>query len=147
MINVFTLTNINTTIVEGKLSKFCMSEACIKLVALRINRCTRSSSQFQKGWWPLVWFNWWNKNAHPPRALISKHRSLFVQSPPRKAESRHEVFAQTWFFNWYISIICPIKVSKLAVTVFASLYFYERIGLIFFGHIDEDRKKLRLKPT
>jgi len=26
---------------------------CIKLVALRINRYTRSSSQFQKGWWPL----------------------------------------------------------------------------------------------
>jgi len=68
-----------------------MSEGCIKLVALRINRCTRSSSQFQKGWWPLVSFNWWNKNAHPPRALISKHRSPFVQSPPRKAESRHEI--------------------------------------------------------
>jgi len=26
---------------------------CIKLVALRINQYTRSSSQFQKGWWPL----------------------------------------------------------------------------------------------
>jgi len=27
---------------------------CIKLVALRINRYGRSSSQFQKGWSPLV---------------------------------------------------------------------------------------------
>jgi len=27
----------------------------IKLVGLRINRYTRSSSQFQKGWWPLVY--------------------------------------------------------------------------------------------
>jgi len=26
----------------------------IKLVALRINRYTRSSSQFQKSWWPLI---------------------------------------------------------------------------------------------
>jgi len=26
----------------------------IKLVALRINRYTRSSSQSQKGWWPLL---------------------------------------------------------------------------------------------
>jgi len=53
MINVFTLTNINTKIVEGKLSKIFISEMCIKLVALHTNRCTRSSSQFQKGWWPL----------------------------------------------------------------------------------------------
>jgi len=35
------------------LSKIYISEVCIKLVALRINRYTRSSSQFQKGWWPL----------------------------------------------------------------------------------------------
>jgi len=27
---------------------------CIKLVAVRVNRYTRSSSQFQKGWWPLL---------------------------------------------------------------------------------------------
>jgi len=27
---------------------------CIKLVALCTNRYTRSSSQFQKGWWPLL---------------------------------------------------------------------------------------------
>jgi len=27
---------------------------CIKLVARRTNRYTRSSSQFLKGWWPLV---------------------------------------------------------------------------------------------
>jgi len=53
MINIFTLTNINTTIIEGKLSKIFISEVCIKLVALRINRYTKSSSKFQKGWWPL----------------------------------------------------------------------------------------------
>jgi len=49
MINVFTLMNINTNIIEGKLSKICISNVYIKLVALRINRYTRSSSQFQKG--------------------------------------------------------------------------------------------------
>ena len=38
MINVFTLTNINTKIIEGKLSKIFISDVCIKLVALRINR-------------------------------------------------------------------------------------------------------------
>jgi len=27
----------------------------IKLVALHVNRYTRSSLQFQKGWWPLVY--------------------------------------------------------------------------------------------
>jgi len=36
MINVFTLTNINTKIIESKLIKFFISEVCIKLVALRI---------------------------------------------------------------------------------------------------------------
>jgi len=46
MINVFTLTKI----IEDKLSKIFILEVCIKLVALRINRYTRSSSQFQKGW-------------------------------------------------------------------------------------------------
>jgi len=50
MMNVFTLTNINTTIIESKLSKIFVSEVCIKLVARRINRYTRSSWQFQKGW-------------------------------------------------------------------------------------------------
>jgi len=50
MVNAFTLTNINTNIIEGKLSKNFILEVCIKLVALRINRFTRSSSQFQKGW-------------------------------------------------------------------------------------------------
>ena len=50
MINAFTLTNINTKIIESKLSKIFFSEVYIKLVALRINRYTRSSSQFQKGW-------------------------------------------------------------------------------------------------
>jgi len=51
MINVFTLTNIS----KGKLSKMFISEACIKLVTLRINRYTRSSSQVRKDWWPLLW--------------------------------------------------------------------------------------------
>jgi len=56
MINVFALTNtnINMKIIEGELSKIFTSEVCIKLVGLRINRYTRSSSQFQKGWWPLL---------------------------------------------------------------------------------------------
>jgi len=35
------------------LSKLFISEVCIKLAALRMNRCTSSSSRFQKGWWPL----------------------------------------------------------------------------------------------
>jgi len=55
MINVFTLTNINTKIFESKLNKIFISEVCLKLVALHINQYTRSGSQFQKGWWPLVW--------------------------------------------------------------------------------------------
>jgi len=38
MINAFTLLNINTKIIEGKLSKIFISEVCIKLVALHINR-------------------------------------------------------------------------------------------------------------
>jgi len=54
MISVFTLTNIDNKIIESKLSKIFISELCIKLVALHINRYTRSSSQFQKGWWPLL---------------------------------------------------------------------------------------------
>jgi len=44
MIDVFTLTNIITKIIAGKLSKICISEVCIKPVALRINRYTRNSS-------------------------------------------------------------------------------------------------------
>ena len=55
MINIFTLTNINTKIIESKLSKIFIFEVCIKLAALRINRHTRSSSQLQKGWWPLFY--------------------------------------------------------------------------------------------
>jgi len=35
------------------LSKTFVSDVCIKLVALCINRDTRSSSQCRKGWWPL----------------------------------------------------------------------------------------------
>jgi len=38
MINVFKLTNINTEIFEDKFSKIFISEVCIKLAALRINR-------------------------------------------------------------------------------------------------------------
>jgi len=48
MIDIFTLTNIITNIIEGNLSKLFISELCIKLVAPRINWYTRSSSQFQK---------------------------------------------------------------------------------------------------
>jgi len=55
MINVFTLTNINTKVIESKLSKNFISEVCIKPVALRINRQTRSRSQFQKVCWPLLY--------------------------------------------------------------------------------------------
>jgi len=55
MINVFTLTNINTKIIKDKLSKIFISEVCIKPVALRINRYTRSSAQCQKDWWPLMY--------------------------------------------------------------------------------------------
>jgi len=54
MINVFTVTNINTKLIKGELSKIFTLEVCFKLVALRLNRYTRSSSQFRKGWWPLV---------------------------------------------------------------------------------------------
>jgi len=54
MVNVFTLTNVNTKIIEGKLNKIFISGVCIKVVALRINRYARSSSQFQKGCWPLA---------------------------------------------------------------------------------------------
>jgi len=49
MVDVFIFTNVNTKIIEGKLSKIFISEVCIKLVALRINLYT-SSSQFQQSW-------------------------------------------------------------------------------------------------
>jgi len=54
MISVFTLKNISTKEIKGKLNNIFISEACIKPVALRINRYTRSNSQFWKGWWPLL---------------------------------------------------------------------------------------------
>jgi len=57
MISVFTLRNIlivNNQIIKGKLSNIFISEACIKLVALYINRHARSSSQLQEGWWSLL---------------------------------------------------------------------------------------------
>jgi len=53
MINAFISTNINTKIIESKLSKNFISEVCIKVVALRINWYTWSISQFQKDWGPL----------------------------------------------------------------------------------------------
>ena len=53
MINVFILKNINIKTSGSQLSKILISEVCIKLLDLRINRYTRSSSQFQKGCWPL----------------------------------------------------------------------------------------------
>jgi len=40
---------------KTNLAYFYFKNLCIKIVALRINRYTRSSSQFQKGWWPLVY--------------------------------------------------------------------------------------------
>jgi len=49
MIYVFKLTNISAKIIESNLSKIFISEVYIKLVALRLNRHTRSSSHFQKG--------------------------------------------------------------------------------------------------
>ena len=57
MISVFTLRNIlivNTKKIKGTLSNIHISEACIKLVALCINRHIRSSSQLQEGWWSLL---------------------------------------------------------------------------------------------
>jgi len=48
MINVLTLTNINTKIIEGKLSKIFISEVCIELVALRINQYTRIARSCKK---------------------------------------------------------------------------------------------------
>jgi len=62
MSNVFILTNINTKIIKGKLSKLFISEVFMKLVALRIRRYTRSSSQLQKGWWPLVYVIEWGNS-------------------------------------------------------------------------------------
>ena len=52
--NAFILTNINTKIIESELSKIFISEVYIKVVALRINRYTWSSSQFRKDCWPPI---------------------------------------------------------------------------------------------
>jgi len=56
MINVFTLTNINIKIIEGKSSKTFISEVCIKPVALRINRYTEVARSFKKVGdpWPRI---------------------------------------------------------------------------------------------
>ena len=58
MINVFTITNINTKIINDKQSKIFISEVCIKLVALHINRYTGSTiaRSFEKVGDP--WFTW-----------------------------------------------------------------------------------------
>ena len=58
MINVFTITNINTKIINDKQSKIFISEVCIKLVALHINRHTGSTiaRSFEKVGDP--WFTW-----------------------------------------------------------------------------------------
>jgi len=48
MINVFTLTNINTRISEGKLNKILLSEVCIKLVSLRMNLYQAVAHSFKK---------------------------------------------------------------------------------------------------
>ena len=37
------------------MSKFVISEECIKLLALRMTQYPWNSSQFQKGWWPLAY--------------------------------------------------------------------------------------------
>ena len=57
MISAFTQTNIInfSNIIKDKLSKLFISEECIKLVALRNNVYPRSSPQFKKGWWHLLY--------------------------------------------------------------------------------------------
>jgi len=83
--NFFTLTNIHTKIIEGILSKIFISEVCIKLVTLRINRYTRSSSQFQKGWhlWLRVLLISVSISVAPRKgAFISKWRHSTVGNKP-----------------------------------------------------------------
>ena len=79
MINVFTLTNINTEII-GKLSIIYISEVYIKLVALRINRYQRRSSQFQKGWWPLHYSETGISSVEIIVGECSLYSNYFVQS-------------------------------------------------------------------
>jgi len=51
MMSIVTQINIiNDNIIKGKLSKIFISEVCIKLVTLSVNRYPRSSSQLHKGW-------------------------------------------------------------------------------------------------
>jgi len=57
MMCVITYININNDNIIGKLNKIFISEVCIKLVALRVTRYPRSSSQLHKGWWPLIYGN------------------------------------------------------------------------------------------
>jgi len=44
-----------SNIIKDILNIFFISEVCIELVALRINRYPRSNPQFQKGWWHLLY--------------------------------------------------------------------------------------------
>jgi len=53
IISVFTWQNIlivNTKTIKDKFSNISISEACIKLVALCVDRHVRSSSKLQEGW-------------------------------------------------------------------------------------------------
>jgi len=48
MINVFTLTNINTRVIESKMSKTFSCEVCIKLVAFALIGTQEVARSFQK---------------------------------------------------------------------------------------------------
>jgi len=87
MVNAFTLTNINTKITEGNLSKIFISEVCIKLVALRINRSPRSSSQIQKGWWRLI-------------QSFNKQSVEFVLAPQHETSCDPETTTKEHFDYW-----------------------------------------------
>jgi len=74
--------------IESKLSKNFISKLCMKLVALRINRYTRNSSQFQKGWLPLSYtvtvslFPWWLEHD------VSWHRQEKQKVPPKQTRNQ-----------------------------------------------------------
>jgi len=53
MMSIITYININNDDIIGELNNIFISEVYIKLVALRVTRYPRSSSQLYKGWWPL----------------------------------------------------------------------------------------------
>ena len=56
MVNVFTLTNINTKVIEGQLCKIFISEMCIKLVALPLTGAQEVARSFENisGPWYIV---------------------------------------------------------------------------------------------